>query len=179
MELCTPTQGPTTQFGHHFSSQQTQNPAKIGGRRKTTKNLPGRADTSTQPSLASGRLLVPTSSSDLPTPTGRTTRTARKAAQPLTPTNSPPTHLGQFKPAPVTAEIDPTTHPTEPRHTLFPNLPSISQLRDYPNISHPLPSKKSSVIVTLPNSAPSSPISIPYSYLNVDPGDPVTPAASP
>ena len=129
-----------------------------------------------------------------PPPPGRRTKTALKAAKPLTPKSNPPTNpihpLAAFTPQdiPTTcyqpiqpfAIFDdiPTQPPSDAPELFLPelNIPSISQIRDFPNLSNPLPS---SVIVHLPHSAPSSPIPSPFSFLDVEDGNPVTPTNSP
>ena len=113
---------------------------------------------------------------------GRTTRTAQKAAKPLTPKIVPPTHPKQPYQSPVLE--DPPTQPVQlsPSFSLPNlNLPTISQLRDYPNLTAPVHPSHPSVIVTLPQSAPSSPIPTHYSNFDtsVQAGDPVTPSTSP
>ena len=136
-----------------------------------TKIVPVKACPITQPQ-ASGTEQVYSRSTNLPLPTfDRKTRTAQKAAQPLPPQNNPPTHPVQSLQPPVQQP----THPSHPIPAL--NLPSISQLRDFPNLSTPIPIAQKSVIVHLPNSAPSSPIPTPFSFLNIESGEPVTPSS--
>ena len=161
----------------------------------------------------------------MPPKSGRNTRTALKAAKPLTPRNSPthrssvqpqfaPTHPEQQLRVPPTHPVQvisvpphaehlhgPPTHPVQSPGNIHPcrsvtlplaiqGIPTISQLRDFPNLSHPPPPTtveeytplvptQSSVIVTLPTSAPSSPT--PFSYLDIETvGDAfVTPSTSP
>ena len=73
--------------------------------------------------------------------------------------------------------IVPPTHPRQlsPDYNLpiFP-FPTISQLRDYPNLSVPGSYGHKSVIVTLPSSAPATPTHT-RPFLNTQPGSPVTP----
>ena len=102
---------------------------------------------------------------------GRRTRTAQKAAKPITPLKSPPTHPGCAS-AQQRSDVEP-----DPQQ--LPTLPTISQLRDFPNLTAPNLHTLSPVITTLPKSAPSSPISVPQSYLDIEEGDPITPVASP
>ena len=152
---------------------------------------------STQPQ-ASGTVQVSSRSAVLPPKSGRNTRTALKAAKPLTPRNSPthsssvqpppvPTHPEQLREPPTHPGVevirvppcseqlgDPHTHPgidvtrvpphpeqlqVPPTHPILSpgnihpcrsqtlplaiqGIPTISQLRDYPNLSkrpHPQP----------------------------------------
>ena len=163
---------------------QSQFSVKIEGQQKAPKKLPVRASTSTQPEeQASGSLQVPSRSSVLPPlPPGRKTRTAQKAARPITPCSSPPTHPSSSSPSPPV-----TIPPTQPGQAIYGHdvpildipIPTISQLRDFPNLTTLFLQTQEQVLVTLPNSAPSSPIPIPYSYLDIQPGNPVTPSNSP
>ena len=166
---------------------------------------------STQPQ-ASGTRQVTSRGSRLPPPPPfrRQTRTAQKAAKPISPESSPPTT--QIQPALLVEPTNPTplpiaslsdqsrqegpllqpsgcinprTHPVhdDSRLTLPSlNIPSISHLRDFPNLSFPLQIQhQPSVIVTLPQSAPSSPIASNPRTLttNIPAGIPVTPTRSP
>ena len=162
---------------------QSSSSVKIEGKEEATKKLPVRASTSTQPEKqASGGVVVHSSSRSVPPkPPGRTTRTAQRAAQPYIPSDKPPTHPVQCVPSspavpiPGAQSCDGEPAPEPP----FLNLPTISQLRDFPNLSTPILQHIRPVIVTLPNSAPSSPIPIPNSYLDIESGDPFTPEVSP
>ena len=188
-----------------FRTLQAGNPlpVKIGDSEKVKKQPPVITCPSTQPQ-ASGTVQVSSRGAVLPPKSGRTTRTALKAAKPLTPRNSP-THSGPVQLLSVPPHSEqlqvPPTHPIQLLENIHPcrsqtlplaiqGIPTISQLRDYPNLSHPPPPTtvedytplgpaQSSVIVTLPNSAPSSPT--PFSYLDIETvGDAfVTPSTSP
>ena len=60
------------------------------------------------------------------------------------------------------------------------NLPSIKQLREFPNLSAPvLVEQGKSVIVRLPHSAPVSPVKSNQSNCSIKSGDPITPTRSP
>ena len=103
-------------------------------------------------------------------PVGRLTRNSRKAAQPFIIEGSPPTH-----PSKVDTNPNPVENSAQPT---FPALQSISQLKDYPNLSTlPLPIPEVS-LAKLPHSAPSSPISK-LSTLEIELGNPLTPSNSP
>ena len=130
-----------------------------------------KADISTQPRRkTSGTIPVP-NIGDQPSQSrgGRQTRNSQKAAQPPTPGSSPPTH-------PCEATSDIGEFVKNQRSSPFPVLPSISQLRDFPNLSAELLSKK--ITVELPSSAPVSPIST-QNNLFIEEGNPITPSGSP
>ena len=156
---------------------------------------------STQPK-ASGTSQATSRGSRLPPPPpGRQTRTAQKAARPLTPRNSPPSTPRQpFKAVsplllvntlpdqyslsvPQPLALRPPTHPVQLSADFSLsslNVPTLSQLRDYPNLSVPYPPLQPSVIVTLPQSAPSSPIPAycDSPFADIQPGNPFTPTRS-
>ena len=161
---------------------QSPSLVKIESQKKDPKKSPVRASTSTQPrEQASGTVPVHNRSNILPK-TGRTTRTAQKAAQPLTPSNSPPTHPVHTPSVPLpsgTSRHDAPLAP--PRASPFLDLPSISQLRDFPNLLTPVLHPTVPALVTLPDSAPSSPPPLPYSYLDseAEADNLITPVASP
>ena len=81
---------------------QSSTSAKIEGQKKAPEKPTVRASASTQPEeQASGKTPVHSRGNLLPQPAGgRTTRTAKKAARPITPSNSPPTHPAQVTPSP-------------------------------------------------------------------------------
>ena len=157
---------------------------------------------STQPQASGTRQASSRSSRLPPRPppgSGRQTRTAQKAAQPLPITQEQPHQavhpsLLVHPPSPTVEQLSlsqpgssdqavqvviPPTHPVQ--SFPFSNIPTISQLRDFPNLSFPLQPAQPSVIVTLPQSAPSSPIPT-YSSSpdpNIQAGNPFTPSRSP
>ena len=118
---------------------------------------------------------------------GRNTRTSRKASRPLTPSEleslEEPIYQPLTQPCLSTRDsqlLDEDTAPTHPEELspeftcpIFP-FPTITQLRDYPNLSVPLQPQHSSVIVSLPRSAPVSPTR----PVNVLPGEPKSPSVS-
>ena len=127
---------------------------------------------STQP-LASGTSQAISRGSRLPPippSRGRNTRTAQKALKPLTPPRvSPPTTqiskvVSANSEEPIlAAEQRPSKSPTlPPPFSPFSNpsfqLPSIVELRDFPNLTLPALTSQPSVHVTLPDSAPTSPV---------------------
>ena len=147
------------------------------------------------------------SSSPLPLKSGRITRNSRKAATLLSSCSSPSLESNKISAENEASSLD--THPPSPEGYLSVNLPvqeepiilestpitsrqssenllptlsipSIRQLRDFPNTSVPLPSLQGpSVIVTLPNSAPTSPSAYSQSGCSIQTGEPLTPATSP
>ena len=161
---------------------QSPSLVKIESQKRDPKKSPVRASTSTQPrEQASGTVPVHNRGNILPK-TGRTTRTAQKAAQPLTPSNSPPTHPVHTPSVPLPSGTPRHEAPlAPPGASPFLDLPSISQLRDFPNLSTSDLPPAVPAVVTLPNFAPSSPTPLPYSYLDseVEADNLITPVASP
>ena len=113
-------------------------------------------------------------------PSGRTTRTAQKAARPLlfsATDSNPPTHpSGASCDVETSSKSDKGLIQTEQQLL---NGPSISKLRDFPNLSTPVVKSPKRTRVILPNSAPTSPVSIPKNPLNIELGNPTTPLSSP
>ena len=133
-----------------------------------------RANASTQPE-ASGKSLVP-SREDVHSKKsgGRKTKNSTKAAQPLIQVHSPPTHQAEAK---FNLDLPASENNQTESESTLPVLPTISQLRDFPNLSSlSVPQPGSSA--QLPSSAPTSPISQP-SAGEFELGNPVTPSTSP
>ena len=144
---------------------------KIEGSADRTKKPYVRAGSSTQSVKlqTSGSGSVHSRGDNLPKNRGgRTTKNSLKTLQPPIVEISPPTH-------PVVANFENSASALEKNcsgvdKSQLPALPTISQLRDFPNIS---------VGVQLPHSAPSSPISINSKTQEIVPGNPTTPSSSP
>ena len=142
-----------------------------------TKKLPVNARISTQ-SETRGTIRVTSSSNSLPQINGgRQTRNSKKAIRPLSPNlisaekiqeraelteKSPTSKIEGSNLSEVTTPTHPIQFEPDLSFPVFP-YPTISQLRDYPNVSEPAIQTQQSVIVTLPSSAPTSPtLPIPF-----------------